>query len=217
MSPPTGGTSREDMRRDTLSPTSSAQVRRATEEVRSEEERVRGLMQEALKGHDGPLLLEAPQLGVPIRMFEPLALPGMTIELEKPALPKRLIREPAAPVVLAQLKEKGWRVSVQHLRWIWDREELTVFTAPMNDWRGIYRDVTSAEWLDEPLRYELLLKGGTTTVKIQREGVHATGYPEHEGVAICSETDAFCRADGLIIALERALADAGFKWDEVGS
>lgn len=216
MSPPTGGTSREDMRRDTLTPGASAQVRRATEEVRSEEERVRGLMRQAITG----LPLDVPQLGTAIRMFEPLAMPGMTIELEKPPLPKRLIREPAAPVVLAQLKEKGWRVSVQHLRLIWDRDELTVFTAPMNDWRGIYRDAVILDPMPDAvdeLRYELLLKGGKTTVKIQREGIHATSYPEHEGVAICSETDAFCRADGLIIALERALADAGFKWDEVGS
>lgn len=182
----------------------------AVEDVRSERERVRGLMSDALKGHGEQM---PPQLAT-IRAFEPLAIPRM-IFVSQVRRPRPLIRVPDPPTVLARLKAKGWLVSVQHMRFIRNLEDVTqppghTFPASMYDWRSHYRD--RIDPMKQLPAYGLLGKGGLTTVKIKS---HVEGTPTHIGQALCHPDDNFCRRDGLIIALERALLDAGFRWDEV--
>lgn len=138
----------------------------------------------------------------------------------------KLIRTPGAPSVLAYLRNNGWKVGVQHMRFVRDLERGTTFPAGMVSWRTIYRDALRLVPLYETdgegtivkiregtmPRYELKQTGGLTTVTLRRVHPDSAEWPTHMGQVLCHPNDNFCKSDGLILALERALADAGLAW-----
>lgn len=121
--------------------------------------------------------------------------------------PSKLIRTPSAPDVIAYYRGLDYDIHVKHMRVVRDKLSLSTFITDAHQWREKYRPVIGNDGTMHSRGYALLGKGGATVVTIR-----LAGNPVHMGQALCHPNDNFCKSDGLILALERALQDAGLTW-----
>lgn len=98
---------------------------------------------------------------------------------------KREITGRTEAILRSRIEADGWTIKVWHYR--------TIENAP---------DSLLTKWQAKRYGYKLLSKGGETGVEI----TSADGKRTFSGSATCSPDDAYCRAEGRAIALDRAVA-----------